>query len=191
MKNATSPETAISEALISKHNQALADYVRIYDELLELYEQSRLNFLNLRDLQAAGRLFGLDLEAHDNNARVAAQTYFLSPAARAERSEKKTPAQTPPAPAPEAVTMPRIRDIVIERLKAAEKNGTRAAPIREHIRSTYGKDIHEKTVGMTLYRLANEKLAHRIGITWFFGPAVPDTQNPGAGAPGSLEDLLK
>jgi hypothetical protein len=191
VKNSTPPDKLVAEALISKHNQALAEHQRLFDVLLDLYDESRENFAGLRDLHAAGRVFGLELEIPDENARLAAQRFFLSPQARAEREIKLTAMQPAPAPTPEAVAMPRIRDIVLERLKAAEKNGTRAAPIREYIRTTYGKDIHEKTVGMTLYRLANEKLAHRIGITWFYGPAVPESQNPGAGAPGSQEDLLK
>jgi hypothetical protein len=191
VKNLTSPDKLVSEALISRHNQALEEHKRLFEALLDLYEESRDNFGGLRDLHAAGRVFGLDLEIPEENARLAAQHFFLSPQGRAAREKKVPQPDSAPAPVPDSIAMPRVRDIVLERLKAAGKNGTRAAPIREHIRTTYGKDIHEKTVGMTLYRLANEKLAHRLGITWFYGPASPETQNPGAPTPGSQEDLLK
>lgn len=198
MANHKSTDKAIIDALFAKHNQGLSDYKRIYEDLVALYEQSRLNFLSLRDLHAAGRVFGLDLSLPDNNARNASQQYFLSPKARGERvaADARSPSSRIPGaaiaslPEPaEQLPMPRIRDIVLERLKEAGQNGTRAAPIRDHIKEKYAREIHEKTVGMTLYRLAKDKLAHRVGITWFFGPAPPETKNPGGETPG-LKDLL-
>ncbi len=58
--------------------------------------------------------------------------------------------------------------------------------MREFIEKTYGETLHEKTVGMTLYRLSQDNLVHRDGHTWFFGPPPPaETENPGVAAPGS------
>jgi hypothetical protein len=86
--------------------------------------------------------------------------------------------------------MPKVKDIVLDRLKAAGESGTKAAPIREYIVQTYGQEIHVKTVGMTLYRLLKEGVAHRKGIIWFFGPPPAETKNPGGETPG-LSDLLE
>jgi hypothetical protein len=68
--------------------------------------------------------------------------------------------------------MPRIRDIVLDRLKEAGESGSKAAPIQAFIQATYGQAIHDKTVGMTLYRLQRENLVRREGHIWFY--AVQD-----------------
>jgi hypothetical protein len=86
---------------------------------------------------------------------------------------------------------PSIREIILDRLRVAGDKGSKAAPIRDYIEHTYGEVVHEKTVGMTLYRLQNLKLVRRDGHTWFFAPqTIAETKNPGAGTPGSFDDLL-
>ncbi len=78
-----------------------------------------------------------------------------------------------------------IRDIVLEYLKAAKDAGIKAAEAREYVEALRHSKIHEKTVGMTLYRLSNDGLARREGRTWFFVPPKADTKNPGGETPGS------
>ena len=80
--------------------------------------------------------------------------------------------------------MRRVKDIVLDRLKEAGLNGRRAADIHSYITTTYGEKIHEKTVGMTLYRLLKRGLVHRRGVIWFLGPSPTRPKNPGAPAPG-------
>lgn len=82
--------------------------------------------------------------------------------------------------------MPRIADVILERLRAAGESGSKAADIRRYILRTYDADIHEKSVGMTLYRLsqATPPQVHRRGFTWFFSPPPADEKNPGAPTPG-------
>jgi hypothetical protein len=62
---------------------------------------------------------------------------------------------------------PRVADVAVERLKAAGSNGAKAADIRNYIEQTYHTQIHEKTVGMTLYRLQKDGVVRRDGHTWF------------------------
>jgi hypothetical protein len=64
--------------------------------------------------------------------------------------------------------MPSIRAIVLERLKEAGADGSKAAAIREYIETTYAAEIHVKTVGMTLYRLIKDHQARRVGRVWYF-----------------------
>ncbi|AEH85351.1 hypothetical protein Mesop_0859 [Mesorhizobium opportunistum WSM2075] len=64
---------------------------------------------------------------------------------------------------------PKIKDIVLERLRQAGDAGARASEIKEFV-SAQGIEMHEKTVGMTLYRLSNEGSVHREGRTWVFIP---------------------
>lgn len=78
--------------------------------------------------------------------------------------------------------MPRIADIIIDRLTAAGEEGSKAADIRRYILNTYDTDMHEKTVGMTLYRLQKAGKVRRDGQIWFL--ASPEAKNPGDGTPG-------
>lgn len=63
--------------------------------------------------------------------------------------------------------MPTIREIVISQLASAGASGMKAATIRDYIASTYDHVVHEKTVGMTLYRLSKEGAVRRDGRVWF------------------------
>jgi len=93
------------------------------------------------------------------------------------------------APASEVDTeendgMPRIAEIVLSRLKDAGEKGSKAAPIEAYVKDTYGRTLHEKTIGMTLYRLQREGKVRREGHTWFLasteagksGATTPDPE---------------
>jgi hypothetical protein len=85
--------------------------------------------------------------------------------------------------------MPRIADIIMDRLGVAGQQGAKAAEIRRFILSKYDADIHEKTVGMTLYRLQKDSKVRREGHTWFL--ASPEAKSPGAANAGDdFDDLL-
>ena len=75
-----------------------------------------------------------------------------------------------------------VRELTLDKLRQAGDAGVDAKNIREHIEKIRDIKLHYKTVGMTLYRLAQDGLARREGRTWF---AVPETANPGAATPGS------
>lgn len=80
--------------------------------------------------------------------------------------------------------MPTIREIALMRLREAGETGSKARAIREYIQATYGVECHEKTVGMTLYRLQQDRMVRRDGHIWFFVPPPAETGNPGVAAPG-------
>jgi len=69
--------------------------------------------------------------------------------------------------------MPRIADIILERITAAGEDGAKADDIRRFIIRTYKSNIHQKTVGMTLNRMQGAGQVHRDGRMWFLGPAPP------------------
>lgn len=88
-------------------------------------------------------------------------------------------------------SMPRIRDVVLDRLRIAGDAGAKAKELRDFIEQTYKTEIHEKTVGMTLYRLKKAELVRIDGRTWFLAkPEGAGTRNPGGETPGSTEDEL-
>jgi hypothetical protein len=76
-----------------------------------------------------------------------------------------------------------VREIVLRYLKNSAVRGAKASDIRQHIETLRGEQLHEKTVGMTLYRLSLDGLVRREGRTWFF---VPETKNPGGDTPGLI-----
>jgi hypothetical protein len=79
-----------------------------------------------------------------------------------------------------------IRDLALGYLQLHEE-GLKAEQIRQWLFSVYGIRTHDKTVGMTLYRLSKEGLVHREGHTWFPGSGSPETENPGGETPGLFE----
>jgi hypothetical protein len=109
------------------------------------------------------------------------------------------PPSAPPAPPiptdtiyPPAVILgppprPTVREVALMRLREAGGKGAKAADIREYFERTYGQVVHEKTVGMTLYRLLQANQVRRDGHTWFFGPSSAETKNPGGETPGLIE----
>ncbi|MBS0473038.1 MAG: hypothetical protein JSR60_18355 [Proteobacteria bacterium] len=103
---------------------------------------------------------------------------FFSAWTAEEGEDQPSASPVPSSPAPATTEgMPKIADIVLERLKMAGKVGLKATSIREHIEQTYHAQIHEKTVGMTLYRLQKAGEVTRDGHTWFV--ASPEAKNPG------------
>ena len=84
--------------------------------------------------------------------------------------------------------MPRIADIIMDRLNIAGPSGSKSAGIRQFILDTYDADIHDKTVSMTLNRLLKEGLVRREGHIWFSASA--EAKNPGDDDAGRLELIV-
>ena len=82
-----------------------------------------------------------------------------------------------------------VRDFALERLKSAGTAGMKASEIRKFIEAARGTELHEKTVGMTLYRLSLEGLARRDGRTWFSAEPSGEAKNPGAATPGLFNSV--
>jgi hypothetical protein len=106
----------------------------------------------------------------------------------APRAEIASPDQysTAGQEAEEPSTLP-VRELTLRCLKAAFPEGKRASEIRDEVEAARAEELHEKTVGMTLYRLsqAEPPLARRDGMKWFYVPPKAETKNPDAPTPGS------
>ena len=70
------------------------------------------------------------------------------------------------------------REIILEALSEAAPEPMKAAELRKVIEQRLGREIHYKTPGMTLYRLADDGLVRREGHRWF---AVTDDQRDAEG----------
>jgi hypothetical protein len=60
-----------------------------------------------------------------------------------------------------------VRVAILEYLRTVGESGAKVGQIKEHLQDAYGLTVHEKTPGMTLYRLMKDGLARRVGRTWF------------------------
>ena len=78
-----------------------------------------------------------------------------------------------------------VKELVVKYLASAQ-NGARAADIRMFAEKSLNKTLHDKTVGMTLYRLQKEGLVRRDGHVWFPAEAKAEAGDPGAGGAGAF-----
>jgi len=78
---------------------------------------------------------------------------------------------TPLAP-PWANTRPvSVREFILGRAEAAYPSPVRAKALKVEYEKAFGTEIHEKTVGMTLYRIAQrDRSMRREGWDWFYVP---------------------
>lgn len=76
----------------------------------------------------------------------------------------------PPEPEPSAPPESTVSELVLRSLQRVPFSGRSAAEIRKEIEALRGTKLHEKTVGMTLYRLSREDppKARRAGRQWFY-----------------------
>jgi hypothetical protein len=77
-----------------------------------------------------------------------------------------------------------IKNFVLEAAKAEHPGPVRARMLRQQLRER-GHDIHDKTIGMSLYRWAQRGAIRREGIDWYF---VPEDQR--SSVEPAPEDLL-
>jgi hypothetical protein len=62
---------------------------------------------------------------------------------------------------------PKIGDKILAFLRSRQERGAEVADIKTHLLNSYAITTHEKTPGMTLYRLSKAGLVRRDGRTWF------------------------
>lgn len=60
-----------------------------------------------------------------------------------------------------------VRAAILEYLHAAGARGVKASEAKKYLADAHGITVHDKTPGMTLYRLLKDGLARREGRTWF------------------------
>jgi hypothetical protein len=82
-----------------------------------------------------------------------------------------------------------VRELLIELLPNYGDLGAKAAELRRKIEAIQGQSLHEKTVGMTLYRLSKDGLVRRDGRKWVASTAVLPP-SPNEGTEEDFQDLL-
>lgn len=148
----------------SKTDDSGADAVRekvdrLLAERADLKERLRANTAAFRDAVAAGRLFGVEIA-------VPPDVRELPPVA-----QRIVAGLEPTMPQPslfDSTGELTIRQAVLDQLRMAGKKGLKARALRRVIENMVGRQLHYKTIGMTLYRLATKGYVRREGIVWFF-----------------------
>jgi hypothetical protein len=149
-------------ATLARYRQLCADAAKVQALQRELMAQ-------INDCFAAARVFKFDLVAEAERAAAGdpRQPYLgaTDPAAHALFSVPTSPI------APGA---PSVKALVLEAAEKAYPGPVRALGVRRELENR-GYTIHEKTVGMTLYRWSVDGCTQRIGRDWYFVP--PDQRS--------------
>ena len=161
----------VRSAILARYRQLCAEHEKAQDNVEVVQTHQRGLMAQINDCFSAARLFGFDLmaefksEAHGDPR----QSALRSP-------EPIAPALSPvPAGAIQRAG-PSIKFLVLAATEKAYPHPVRAADIRKEL-ANGGYAVHEKTVGMTLYRWSRDGYTRRSGRDWYFVP--PDQRPPG------------
>lgn len=207
---------AAAGAVVEKAKDLLGQRADLLQQRADLDRKIRGVDRALFDCRAAGRLFGVDVELpEDVRPGVIIRPAQRPPepprrfGALAQASLELAPSTTPKAgafaysvtgpvarsvPTVASTTLPAdaepsIRDLILLYLKQAGATGEKAAVLRRRVETFLNRQIHYKTIGMSLYRLSKEKppMVRREGQVWFLAFPWVETKDPGAATPGSVE----
>jgi len=152
--------------LVGQWNENAAEITRL---------QAKQSFLSQQanDLTVAARVFQFDLaptyqEVAVQIANITASALVIPATPSASQAlSASAPAKAMPVAKPRPV-----HAIILEMAARAYPERVRASEIREELEKQ-GIVLHEKTVGMTLYRLSKQGLMERKRkADWFFVPAA-------------------
>ena len=170
------PEDAARFALVAKWKEIAAAYHEIeaqighWNTVIEGLRAEQGPLIEAANqCHATARLFGFVLED-----------------AIADEGASAAPQQAVPAPKPAAT--PKIKDFVLIEAKQAYPNPVRSADLRAHLMNIFGREVHEKTIGMTLYRLLKLGLIRREDRDWFFVPPEERNTDLTSNLPDDLPD---
>lgn len=162
---------AIFRALATRYRDNAARIAQIQAEQAELARR-------VDDCYAAARLLGFDVIAE------AAADGAPPPAAPLSQGQASQPPLPLTQAAPSSIN---IKKFIIDAAQSAYPNPIRATDIRKKL-ADRGIQVHEKTVGMSLYRLSKQHIVQRNGVDWFFvqpqqRKLLSNTKGSGVSAP--------
>lgn len=153
------------EAILERYSQLCIAHKNVQENADRLQAHERDLMAQISDCFAAARVFGFDLVAEFQRSaqNISRQLDLKTPEPRTANL-----ADIPPVAA--ARSEPTIRDLVLSAIRKAHPKAVRASTIRREL-ANLGHATHEKTVGMTLYRLSKDGLTRRVGgRDWYLAP---------------------
>ncbi len=158
-------EDPAKAAVIKRFKDIATRYTRLSEEIKAAQEEMRMLELMAQDCHSAARLFGFELipavASHDQRQSTSSQ----------ETLPKINKATGLPKPKT-------IRELVLEEAKAVYPEPIRARTIREKLEALRGETLHEKTIGMTLYRLLKDGALRRNNWDWYYIPEDERLESP-------------
>jgi hypothetical protein len=175
MSNLTDPKNLGIDAILAKLGQVLQlwwdadEREKLAEKVLaEAKENKATADVQLKGCFDAANLFGFDLKFEWDKRREQQRERQAQVAAAAMPSVEVGAGlafkEVPLSSAPKS-----IKDYAIDAAKQAWPNPIRVSILRQQL-ETIGIKTHQKTIGMTLYRLLKEGLLRRRGRDWFFVP---------------------
>ena len=179
---------AIIRATVQRFRAIATQYSRNQMELDQLYQE--VDALNAKqsDLQqlanrcySAADLFGFDL---------AAELAKATPTSPAEVDDKTAIAELPRPAAEEADTKRQtVKDFILERARLAYPKAVRASDLRRAYEEVTGRAVHDKTFGMSLYRLSLDGAMKREGpADWYY--VTDESRVPTQASAEAVQDLF-
>jgi len=204
---------AAADAVVEKFQDLIDQRTAAVGQRGEIERRIRNIDRGLFDCRAAGRLFGVDIELPEdvrpgiivrpNPARmpqsgppvppapVKQDAFSFSlrlPASNSAAAPTPPPLVIPKVPSTllDAGAEPSVRELILHYLKQAGPSGEKAAVLRRRVETFLNRQIHYKTIGMSLYRLSKETppLVCRTGQIWALANPWVEAKGPGAGTPG-------
>jgi hypothetical protein len=160
----TDSHDEIRATILARCRQLCVDHDNAQHNVGLVQAHQRELMAEINDCFSAARLFGFDLLAELQNEGMDDP--------RQPTSCVTTPAapNLSPLPAgPIVMVRPTIKAMVLEAAEKAYPSPVRASGVRLDL-ATRGYTIHEKTVGMTLYRWSVRGCTRRDGRDWYFVP---------------------
>lgn len=185
----------------------LKRYVRAWEEreeaqkaMAEASARSAASAVQVANLRTAFTIFDIDVNKQDAWNEVREWLGDVEYEQAIDDGKKAAEGDSRPAGnvlediegklASEDANTPTVRVGLLNKLQDLHPKGSKAAELQAFLENTYSMKLHDKTVGMTLYRLSQEKLVRREGHVWFFVPQIAETKNP-AGETAGPEDMFK
>ncbi|WP_435640724.1 hypothetical protein [Micavibrio aeruginosavorus] len=158
-----SSTSAARQAIIDRFLEIIAEYTENAVAIGNLEERQKNLSTLLQDCERAGHLFGFDV----------AKEAFTSQSQ--ENWNLSAPVKT--------ISQKTIKEGILEEAEKAYPKPVRASQLRKVLERRRGETLHEKTIGMTLYRLSKQSLVRRDGWDWYFVPAQKN-ETPAAATTG-------
>ncbi len=151
-------------AVITKFKDIATRYTQLAEGIKTAQEEMRALELMAQDCHSAARLFGFELipavASHDQRQNIPEQKTL-------PKIDKSTGLPKPKT----------IKELVLEEAKAVYPEPIRARTIREKMEALRGETLHEKTIGMTLYRLLKDGALRRNNWDWYYIPEDERLEN--------------
>ena len=153
--------------------------IRKFIEIVDKYESNVVLLKQKEDEQKA-------LVAAGENAIAAGNLFGFNVIEEANKHRSADSRVNTPMP---MQTSKSIKLSILELAAASHPNPVRASTLKAQMESIRGEKLHDKTIGMTLYRLSKEGLMKRIGWDWFYVPPKKNSA-PEVGADNEIDDLV-